>query len=104
MGSAVIVDEFPEGIGDLDGIGAGEDGDAAVFNEGDRALGVFAHCDAGGAEDAAFLLEPAAVGEHYPRRHIELEHGVVADGVDEDVNPIHLEPPNDLHERGQLAQ
>jgi hypothetical protein len=50
---------------------ADEDRGTAVFAEGDGSFGVPAEGEAGGAEDAAFFLEAAAVGEHDGGVHVE---------------------------------
>ena len=66
------------------GIRSSKDGGPTVFYECDGAFGVFAYGDAGGSKYAAFFLESAAVGEHNACAHIEAEHFMVADGIDED--------------------
>ena len=57
---------------------------SAVFLQGHGALGVPAQGQAGGAEDAALLLQAAAIRQHDGRLHVQAQHLVVADGVQQD--------------------
>ena len=65
------------------------DHDVRADLAGDGTLGVGAHSDAGDAEDGGLLLQAAAVGEHQPGVHVEMEKFQIAQRLG-DPDAFHL--------------
>ena len=91
---------------DVGGVGAGQ-GVAAFFN-GDRALGVLAHGDAGHAQGGGFFLQAAAVGQHqggvFPQvqeRHIGLRAEQGDAGPEVDVEAVDVGAGARVHREHQ---